>query len=113
MWNAPVRDVGYARITIGQFDNSGKLTMSSSDPIFYSDISIITEGITVENSYSTWTGNGLRGDGRQRILPTSEFATQGFISSNVSDENGEFADKPFIIAEFSEYRTMIGLTLVF
>lgn len=114
---APVRDRGYARIFIGQYDDEAgaDATLYSSGMASYGQLAVINSEVPVSESYVTWTGRGFRGDGVQRILPASGTGhfTQGFVSAGVSNANSTFYERPYIDVYFTAQRTMIGLTVEF
>lgn len=111
--HAPMRGRGFTRISVGQFalGASENAVITSSDIASYADVWVINSDAPVEISCATWTGNGLRGDGVQRILPVQ--GVQGFISSQLSDEDGVFQVPPYIEVEFPREYSMIGLTFTF
>jgi len=109
----PLRDEAFARIYIGQFDNSGSAAAEVSAEATYSDADTVLLGTPVETSYLTWAGNGLTGDGAQTIIPQEGFLNQGFVSRELSGANGAFLYPPTLDFSFSAFRNMVGLTLSF
>lgn len=63
--------------------------------------------------YATLEENRWMLDGEYRIYPSSLSASDGYISKQISNEQGFFEENPVITREFSQERPLIGLTLTF
>ena len=112
---AMLRNRSYVRITFGNVD-----TTAATDGEWESNgAASISEFETVDNAYQygdTYAALELNRwalDGKTLIVPTGEDVQDGFISSLMSDGEGNFSTPPVITREFSLKHIFPGLTLTF
>ena len=89
----------------GYWDDNGHTAYSETDTLDYERIYGRTMA-TLE--LNRWTLDAL-----YDIYDTDKTYHDGYTSSVLSDENGEFDTAPILFREFSVYHSMAGLTMVF
>ncbi len=112
----PIRETqAHATVYFGIIDRTAKkdTTLTYSKGTIYSSGSNLLTDTTIDTSYATFEGNGFRVDGSQALLPdnTSSWKVQSFVSDELSDDTGTFINAPYIEITFSQYHSMIGLSL--
>ena len=87
---------------------------TNGQTIYSSAENVVNEDITVSD-YATSEKNFSRVDGLHYFLPraSSTYAATGFISSYVSDADGEFTTKPEITIEWETAWTFFGMSMAF
>lgn len=112
---AMLRNRSYVRITFGNVD-----TTTATDGEWESNgAASISEFETVDYAYQygdTYVSLELNRwalDGKSLLVPTGEDVQDGFISSLMSDAEGNFTTPPVITREFSLKHIFPGLTLTF
>lgn len=112
---AMLRNRSYVRITFGNVD-----TTAATDGEWESNgAANISEFETVDyvyqygDTYVSLELNRWALDGKTLIVPTGEVVQDGFISSLMSDAEGNFSTPPVITREFSLKHIFPGLTLTF
>lgn len=112
---AMLRNRSYVRITFGNVD-----TTAATDGEWESNgVASISEFETVDyayqygDTYAALELNRWALDGKTLIVPTGEDVQDGFISSLMSDGEGNFSTPPVITREFSLKHIFPGLTLTF
>ena len=112
---AMLRNRSYVRITFGNVD-----TTAATDGEWESNgAASISEFETVDYAYQygdTYVSLELTRwalDGKSLLVPTGEDVQDGFISSLMSDAEGNFSTPPVITREFSLKHIFPGLTLTF
>lgn len=111
-----VRNPMHAQISFGLFDATAQddATVITSAMLPYASKSGLETGEnTITESYATWEQDYFRLDGSQYFLPTSDFKEQGFISTAISNDDGEFTSNPYIDIAFTTLHSMVGVTLQF
>lgn len=112
---AMLRNRSYVRITFGNVD-----TTAATDGEWESNgAANISEFETVDyvyqygDTYVSLELNRWALDGKSLLVPTGEDVQDGFISSLMSDAEGNFTTPPVITREFSLKHIFPGLTLTF
>lgn len=112
---AMLRNRSYVRITFGNVD-----TTAATDGEWESNgVASISEFETVDyayqygDTYAALELNRWALDGKTLIVHTGEDVQDGFISSLMSDGEGNFSTPPVITREFSLKHIFPGLTLTF
>lgn len=108
-----IRNQSLLQVTLGvvEPDAAYESTVTSSDGVYFSDVSNVVHKTGTQYEYATLETNRFILDGSQVLLPESDFAYQGFVSSPVSDNAGAFTDTPYLAFSFSESFAFVGLTL--
>lgn len=111
------RRPGHARISFGIFDLTARddATITSAPAALWADLDAVNTDIDIPVSYTTLDGDFIRLDGAQHLMPDrlQEIQQQGYISVDLSDDKGEFADPPIVKIQFSIPHSIVGLTLDF
>lgn len=86
---------------------NGQTVYSNAENVFNDDITV--------SDYATSEKDFSRLDGLHYFLPRTSrtYATTGFISSHVSDANGDFITKPEITIEWETAWTFFGMSMAF
>lgn len=91
------------------------VSVTTNGQTIYSNAeNVVNEDITVSD-YATSEKNFSRVDGLHYFLPraSSTYAATGFISSYVSDADGEYTTKPEITIEWETAWTFFGMSMAF
>ena len=112
---AMLRNCSFVRITFGNVDthaatdgewvSNGALSISEFDTVDYD--------FAYEESYAALELNRWALDGNTVIAPASGELRDGFISSHMSNANGEFETHAVLTRQFSQPRIFPGITLTF
>ena len=112
---AMLRNRSYVRITFGNVDttaatdgeweNNGAASISEFETVDYA--------YQYGDTYVSLELNRWALDGKSLLVPTREDVQDGFISSLMSDAEGNFTTPPVITREFSLKHIFPGLTLTF
>lgn len=86
---------------------NGQTVYSNAENVFNDDITV--------SDYATSEKDFSRLDGLHYFLPRTSrtYATTGYISSHVSDANGDFITKPEITIEWETAWTFFGMSMAF
>lgn len=94
-------------------DAADSATIETSDTVDFADAQNVVYKSSTPYEYATLETNRFILDGSQVLLPESDFAYQGFVSTGLSDDGGAFTDAPYLSFSFSESFAFVGLTLWF
>lgn len=110
-----IRNQSLLQVTLGvvEPDAADSATVESSDTVDFADVQNVVYKSYTPYEYATLETNRFILDGSQVLLPESDFAYQGFVSTNISDDSGAFTDAPYLAFGFSESFAFVGLTLWF
>lgn len=91
------------------------ITITTNGAVTYSKPANVVNNDITTSDYATSEKNFTRIDRKIYFLPRvlSTIAETGFISSFVSDENGDFSTNPEINIEWEAAWTFFGMTLIF
>lgn len=89
--------------------------LEDDNNITYSDKEVFSSSIFQDAPYNyiTFEEDYMICDGSQIILPSSGYLADGYVSSVMSDEYGEFSPKPTIALSFDQADSLAGLTWEF
>lgn len=110
-----MRNKSYVKVRFGNVDTSAATDGSWVDNgnLYYSEFTTVDYEYEYEASYATVELNRWTLDGTQDIIPTSDYASQGFISDILSDVDGEFTTTPTITRAFSQAHVLPGVSITF
>lgn len=112
---AMLRNRSYVRITFGNVDTTaatdGKWESNGAASI--SEFETIDYAYQYGDTYVSLELNRWALDGKSLLVPTGEDVQDGFISSLMSDAEGNFTTPPVITRKFSLKHIFPGLTLTF
>lgn len=110
-----LRNRSHVRITFGNVDPAAATDGEwvSNGTQSYSEFDTVDYAFEYDESYAALELNRWALDGNTIIVPASGTMEDGFVSSLMSDENGEFSTVAVLTREFSEPRTFPGVTLTF
>lgn len=112
---AMLRNRSYVRITFGNVDTTaatdGEWESNGAASIF--EFETVDYAYQYGDTYAALELNRWALDGKTLIVPTGEDVQDGFISSLMSDGEGNFSTPPVITREFSLKHIFPGLTLTF
>jgi len=110
-----LRNRSHVRITFGNVDPAAATDGEwvSNGAQSYSEFDTVDYAFEYDESYAALELNRWALDGNTIIVPASGTMEDGFVSSLMSDENGEFSAAAVLTREFSEPRTFPGVTLTF
>jgi hypothetical protein len=113
--NKIIRNRSYVEIDIISEDDGAKSDSKFTDNgrLIYSSDNDLDIKKTFGNTYATLEFNRWFLDGSQEIYRVSSNLTQGFVSNEVSNENGEFTIPPKITRVFSQAHNIKGISLRF
>ena len=118
-FNRPLRNESYMKVTFGIVEPQAlpASTISSDDEVYYSEVESVGD-VSKSNLpflYSTLEHNHYLLDGNASMLPNISGTPiyQGFVSTQMSDENRVFSVPPSITIDFSDYFQFTGLTFKF
>lgn len=89
----------------GEWEDNGHTAYSETDTLDYERIYGRTMATLELNRWSL--------DAAYDIYDPTKSYSDGFTSSILSDENGDFSTDPILYREFSAYHSMAGLTILF
>jgi hypothetical protein len=112
---AMLRNRSYVRITFGNVDTTAATDgeWESNGAASISEFETVDYAYQYGDTYATLELNRWALDGKTLIVPTGEAVQDGFISSLMSDAEGNFSTPPVITREFSLKHIFPGLTLTF
>lgn len=112
---AMLRNRSYVRITFGNVDTTAATDgeWESNGAASISEFETVDYAYQYEDTYAALELNRWALDGKTLIVPTGEDVQDGFISSLMSDAEGNFSTPPVITREFSLKHIFPGLTLTF
>lgn len=112
---AMLRNRSYVRITFGNVDTTAATDgeWESNGAASISEFETVDYAYQYEDTYAALELNRWALDGKTLIVPTGEDVQDGFISSLMSDGEGNFSTPPVITREFSLKHIFPGLTLTF
>lgn len=112
---AMLRNRSYVRITFGNVDTTAATDgeWESNGAASISEFETVDYAYQYGDTYAALELNRWALDGKTLIVPTGEDVQDGFISSLMSDGEGNFSTPPVIIREFSLKHIFPGLTLTF
>lgn len=112
---AMLRNRSYVRITFGNVDTTaatdGEWESNGAESI--SEFETVDYAYQYGDTYVSLELNRWALDGKSLLVPTGEDVQDGFISSLMSDAEGNFTTPPVITREFSLKHIFPGLTLTF
>lgn len=111
----PYRNESYVRLQYGLFNviASGMATISDNGHTKWADDKI-GDTVLPDSDYITFENNRWEVGNRLKLLPRTEtYQTSGFISSEISDDNGKFKNSPVVTISFVSAQTLSGLSLWF
>ena len=112
---AMLRNRSYVRITFGNVDTTAATDgeWESNGAASISEFETVDYAYQYGDTYAALELNRWALDGKTLIVPTGEAVQDGFISSLMSDGEGNFSTPPVITREFSLKHIFPGLTLTF
>lgn len=112
---AMLRNRSYVRITFGNVDTTAATDgeWESNGAASISEFETVDYAYQYGDTYAALELNRWALDGKTLIVPTGEDVQDGFISSLMSDGEGNFSTPPVITREFSLKHIFPGLTLTF
>jgi hypothetical protein len=112
---AMLRNRSYVRITFGNVDTTAATDgeWESNGAASISEFETVDYAYQYGDTYAALELNRWALDGKTLIVPTGEAVQDGFISSLMSDADGNFSTPPVITREFSLKHIFPGLTLTF
>ena len=112
---AMLRNRSYVRITFGNVDTTAATDgeWESNGAASISEFETVDYAYQYGDTYVSLELNRWALDGKTLIVPTGEAVQDGFISSLMSDADGNFSTPPVITREFSLKHIFPGLTLTF
>ena len=112
---AMLRNRSYVRITFGNVDTTAATDgeWESNGAANISEFETVDYAYQYGDTYAALELNRWALDGKTLIVPTGEAVQDGFISSLMSDAEGNFSTPPVITREFSLKHIFPGLTLTF
>lgn len=112
---AMLRNRSYVRITFGNVDTTAATDgeWESNGAASISEFETVDYAYQYGDTYAALELNRWALDGKTLIVPTGEAVQDGFISSLMSDADGNFITPPVITREFSLKHIFPGLTLTF
>lgn len=112
---AMLRNRSYVRITFGNVDTTAATDgeWESNGAASISEFETVDYAYQYGDTYAALELNRWALDGKTLIVPTGEDVQDGFISSLMSDGEGNFNTPPVITREFSLKHIFPGLTLTF
>lgn len=112
---AMLRNRSYVRITFGNVDTTAATDgeWESNGAASISEFETVDYAYQYGDTYAALELNRWALDGKTLIVPTGDDVQDGFISSLMSDAEGNFTTPPVITREFSLKHIFPGLTLTF
>lgn len=112
---AMLRNRSYVRITFGNVDTTAATDgeWESNGAASISEFETVDYAYQYGDTYVSLELNRWALDGKSLLVPTGEDVQDGFISSLMSDAEGNFTTPPVITREFSLKHIFPGLTLTF
>lgn len=112
---AMLRNRSYVRITFGNVDTTAATDgeWESNGAASISEFETVDYAYQYGDTYAALELNRWALDGKTLIVPTGEAVQDGFISSLMSDAEGNFSTPPVITREFSLKHIFPGLTITF
>lgn len=112
---AMLRNRSYVRITFGNVDTTAATDgeWESNGAASISEFETVDYAYQYGDTYVSLELNRWALDGKSLLVPTGEDVQDGFISSFMSDAEGNFTTPPVITREFSLKHIFPGLTLTF
>lgn len=112
---AMLRNRSYVRITFGNVDTTAATDgeWESNGAASISEFETVDYAYQYGDTYVSLELNRWALDGKSLLVPTGEDVQDGFISSLMSDSEGNFTTPPIITREFSLKHIFPGLTLTF
>ena len=112
---AMLRNRSYVRITFGNVDTTAVTDgeWESNGAASISEFETVDYAYQYGDTYVSLELNRWALDGKSLLVPTGEDVQDGFISSLMSDAEGNFTTPPVITREFSLKHIFPGLTLTF
>ena len=112
---AMLRNRSYVRITFGNVDTTAATDgeWESNGAASISEFETVDYAYQYGDTYVSLELNRWALDGKSLLVPTGEDVQDGFISSLMSDAEGNFTTPPAITREFSLKHIFPGLTLTF
>lgn len=112
---AMLRNRSYVRITFGNVDTTAATDgeWGSNGAASISEFETVDYAYQYGDTYVSLELNRWALDGKSLLVPTGEDVQDGFISSLMSDAEGNFTTPPVITREFSLKHIFPGLTLTF
>lgn len=112
---AMLRNRSYVHITFGNVDTTAATDgeWESNGAASISEFETVDYAYQYGDTYAALELNRWALDGKTLIVPTGEAVQDGFISSLMSDAEGNFSTPPVITREFSLKHIFPGLTLTF
>lgn len=112
---AMLRNRSYVRITFGNVDTTAATDgeWESNGAASISEFETVDYAYQYGDTYAALELNRWALDGKTLIVPTGKAVQDGFISSLMSDAEGNFTTPPVITREFSLKHIFPGLTLTF
>lgn len=112
---AMLRNRSYVRITFGNVDTTAATDgeWESNGAASISEFETVDYAYQYGDTYVSLELNRWALDGKSLLVPTGEDVLDGFISSLMSDAEGNFTTPPVITREFSLKHIFPGLTLTF
>lgn len=112
---AMLRNRSYVRITFGNVDTTAATDgeWEGNGAASISEFETVDYAYQYGDTYVSLELNRWALDGKSLLVPTGEDVQDGFISSLMSDAEGNFTTPPVITREFSLKHIFPGLTLTF
>lgn len=109
------RNPSYVRIDFSNIDPAAAAdgVWVPNNQLDYSSVDTLDYDYTYGATYATLETNRWLLNGTQDILPAADVRKDGYIGQDMSDENGDYSVVPILTRQFSEIRTLPGLTIIF
>lgn len=110
-----LRNRSHVRIVFSNVDTEAAKNGEwvSNGAMGYSELDTVDFPYQYGETYATLELNRWALDGKTTLLPTSGLMRDGFVSSLISDAQGNFSTAAVLVREFSTPMTFPGLTLTF
>lgn len=113
--DAYLRNPSYIKIIFGVTDPDapGLSNPTDNNHLTYSDVDSVDVGTTAVNTYQTLERNRFILDGKNPLALEVNPLYQGYVSSVISGDAGEFTEPPYIRITFDDYVQFPALTFQF
>lgn len=109
------RDRSYIRIKFGiiDIDAADTSVITDNGHLFYSNTDMLVFDEVPQKTYATFEKNRMKADGKL-LVPSNKFPLkQGYVSSQLTNDEGIFTKQPCLDINFSKKHSCPALTFVF
>ncbi|MFI3228349.1 MAG: hypothetical protein R3Y09_13240 [Clostridia bacterium] len=113
---APLRNESYFRLLFNITDPKANSTSSfyNENQMDYSTVEHLTDRtMSVIDYYGKIYDNGIPLDNSVLVPPITDFNYQGYVSKEMSKEDGTFDECPTLIVKFTDYIALLGMSITF